>query len=77
MPASISDGERHFRRSVAYQSAAHDTLPLPVRVAAAKALEVMDQGQDRAGANEAIKALSDAVRECRTGYVSFKKDETS
>ncbi|MFE9812314.1 hypothetical protein [Streptomyces sp. NPDC005548] len=76
-PAGASDEERRSRRKVAYQIAAHDNLPLPVRVAAAEALDVMDQGQDRTAANEAIKALSDAVRECRTGYVSFKKDETS
>ncbi|MEU0787350.1 hypothetical protein ABZ341_38115 [Streptomyces sp. NPDC006173] len=76
-PGSISDEEREVRRKVAYQTAAHDKLPLAVRMAAAEALEVMDQGQDRTAANEVIKALSHAVRECRTGYVRFNKGEAS
>ncbi|MCX4581457.1 hypothetical protein OHB41_51860 [Streptomyces sp. NBC_01571] len=76
-PTSISETERHVRRTVAYKSAAHDTLPLAVRVAAADALDVMDQGQDKTAANEAIKVLHDAVRECRTGYLRINKDETA
>ncbi|MGW6260961.1 hypothetical protein [Streptomyces sp. NPDC055085] len=74
-PTSISEAERQLRRTVAYNSAARDTLPLTVRLAAADALDVMDRGQDRTEANEAIKVLSDAVRACRTGYLSFDKDE--
>ncbi|MER7983832.1 hypothetical protein [Streptomyces sp. NPDC095817] len=76
-PTSISDAERHLRRTVAYKSAAHDTLPLPVRVAAADALHVLDQGQDKTAANEAIKVLHDAVRDCRTGYLRINKDESA
>ncbi|MFF0143292.1 hypothetical protein ACFYRN_43710 [Streptomyces sp. NPDC005227] len=76
-PGSIGDEEREVRRKVAYLAAAHDRLPLAVRMAAAEALDVMDQGQDRTAASEAIKALSQAVRECRTGYVRFNQDKAS
>lgn len=76
-PTSISDVEHNVRRTVAYKSAAHDTLPLAVRVAAAHALDVMDQGKDRNAANEAVKVLHDEVRACRTGYVRFNKDESA
>ncbi|MGW6488170.1 hypothetical protein [Streptomyces sp. NPDC055056] len=74
-PTSISEAERQLRRTVAYKSAARDTLPLAVRLAAADVLDVMDQGKDKTAANEAVKVLHDAVRACRTGYLSFDKDE--
>lgn len=76
-PAGASDEERHARRSIAYQIAAQEGLPLPVQIAAADALELMDQGQDRKQAQEAIRLLSEAVRECRTGYVRVNDDEAS
>ena len=62
---------------MAYKSAAHDTLSLAVRVAAADALDVMDQGKDKTAANEALKVVLDAVRGCRTGYLRINNDESA
>ncbi|MFD4135000.1 hypothetical protein [Streptomyces goshikiensis] len=65
-PDGVSDEERDARRTVAYRIAAHDGLPLPVRVSAAAALEAIDEGHDTEGAHAAMKALSLSVYEHRT-----------
>ncbi|MFG2941452.1 hypothetical protein [Streptomyces sp. NPDC048282] len=72
-----SAAERQSRRSVAYQVAAFDDLPLSVRLAAAETLEVIDQGEDREQARAAVWALAQAVRECRTGHLDARDEQTS
>ncbi|GGN46574.1 hypothetical protein [Streptomyces fuscichromogenes] len=62
----VSIGEQLLRRTIAYQLAGHEYLPRPVRVAAAEALEAIDQRQDRLQAQTAVRALARTVRECRT-----------
>ncbi|AYV32576.1 hypothetical protein EES41_38075 (plasmid) [Streptomyces sp. ADI95-16] len=65
-PDGVSDEERDARRTVAYRIAAHEGLPLPVRVSAAAALEAIDEGHDTESAHSAMKALSLSVYEHRT-----------
>ncbi|MFE9812733.1 hypothetical protein [Streptomyces sp. NPDC005548] len=74
--AGARDEERQARRSVAYQIAAHESTPFSVQMAAAEALGLIDQGLDRKQAQEVIRVVSEAVRECRSGYVDLKGDET-
>ncbi|MFJ3673347.1 hypothetical protein ACIPSE_43525 [Streptomyces sp. NPDC090106] len=73
----VSTVERQARRSIAYQFAAHDDLPLSVRVTAAETLEALDHGQDVQRTRVALGALAQAVRECRAGYVSVHDEQTS
>ncbi|MEW1776670.1 hypothetical protein [Streptomyces sp. NPDC086777] len=73
----VSAAERKARRTVAYQCAAFDDLPLSVRLAAAETLEVVDRGQDREQARAAVWALAEAVRECRAGHVGVRDEQTS
>lgn len=64
-PAGVSGEERLARRTIAYRIAADDGLPHTVRTAAAAALEAIDHGQDRQGAQDAVQALHAAVDEQR------------
>ncbi|MFF5446292.1 hypothetical protein [Streptomyces sp. NPDC012888] len=64
-PDGVTEAERDVRRSIAYRLAAHDGLPLPVRVSAAAALEAVDRGVDEEKAQAAVKALSLAVYQQR------------
>jgi hypothetical protein len=76
-PGGASTKERQARRSIAYQLAAYDDLPLSVRVTAAEALETIDQGRDTKRTRAAVGALARAVRECRAGHVSVRDEQTS
>ncbi|MEH0415947.1 hypothetical protein [Streptomyces sp. B21-083] len=60
-----SDEEQDARRTVAYRLSAYDGLPRSVRVSAAAALEVLDDGLDAERARAAVKDLSLAVYDCR------------
>ncbi len=60
-----SDEEQEARRTVAYRLSAYDGLPRSVRVSAAAALEVLDDGLDAERARAAVKDLSLAVYDCR------------
>ncbi|MFI1488035.1 hypothetical protein [Streptomyces sp. NPDC020747] len=60
-----SDEEQEARRTVAYRLSAYDGLPRSVRVSAAAALEVLDDGLDSERARAAVKDLSLAVYDCR------------
>jgi hypothetical protein len=71
--ASIT--ERQARRTIAYQLAAHDDLPVSVRVAAAAALEAIDQGRDTHRRRAPVSALNQAVRECRAGHVVIRDEQ--
>ncbi|MFF7987363.1 hypothetical protein ACFZDK_51275 [Streptomyces sp. NPDC007901] len=73
----VSAAERKSRRTVAYQCAAFDDLPLTVRVAAAETLEVVDEGQDREQVRAAVWALAEVVRECRAGHLNVRDEQTS
>lgn len=55
--------------------AAQENLPLLFQIAAADALKLMDQSEDRKQAQEATRLLSDAIREYPSGYVRNKADE--
>jgi hypothetical protein len=63
----VSDEEQEARRTVAYRLSAYDGLPRSVRVPAAAALEALDDGVDAERARAAVKELSLAVYECRSG----------
>ncbi|QKZ23811.1 hypothetical protein [Streptomyces chartreusis] len=76
-PGGASTKEQQARRSVAYQLAAYDDLPLSVRVAAAEALEALDQGQDVKQTRATVGALAQAVRACRAGHVSIRDEQKS
>lgn len=67
IPGGVSWEERAARRDVAYQLSALDSLPLPVRVSAAAALEAIDQGLDVDRAQAAMDALSFTVYKHRNG----------
>ncbi|MFJ2218289.1 hypothetical protein ACIQVO_38850 [Streptomyces sp. NPDC101062] len=67
VPDGVSEEERSARRTVAYRAAAHDGLPLPVRISAAEALEALDQGLDTDRTHAAMTTLSLAVYGHRTG----------
>ncbi|MFK0112077.1 hypothetical protein [Streptomyces sp. NPDC091217] len=73
----VSAAERQSRRTVAYQCAAFDDLPLSVRLAAAETLEAVDQGQDREQVRAAVWALAEVVRECRAGHLSVRDEQAS
>ncbi|WP_189958706.1 hypothetical protein [Streptomyces alanosinicus] len=62
-----SDEEQDARRTVAYRLSAYDGLPRSVRVSAAAALEALDDGADAERARAAVKELSLALYECRSG----------
>jgi len=76
-PQGASTKERQARRTVAYQFAAYEDLPLSVRVTAAEALEAIDQGRDTDATRAAVRALAQAVRECRAGHVNVRDEQTS
>ncbi|MGK5732444.1 hypothetical protein [Streptomyces sp. URMC 124] len=61
----MSEEERKARRTLAYQLAALDALPRPVRLSAAAALEVIDRGTYAEQAVTAMKDLSLTVYEQR------------
>ena len=61
----VSGEERLARRTVAYRIAADGGLPHTVRTGAAAALEVIDQGEDRERAHDAVEALHAAVYQLR------------
>ncbi|WP_330293415.1 hypothetical protein [Streptomyces sp. NBC_00576] len=63
----VSDEKQEARCTVAYRLAAYDGLPRSVRVSAAAALEALDDGVDAERARAAVKELSLAVSECRSG----------
>ncbi|MET8413097.1 hypothetical protein ABZV34_34460 [Streptomyces sp. NPDC005195] len=52
-------------------------LPQPVRVAAAEALEVIEQSQDVKRAQAAVWTVNEAVRACRPGFISLHDDQDS
>ncbi|MET9406284.1 hypothetical protein ABZX90_11020 [Streptomyces sp. NPDC002935] len=67
IPGGVSDREQKARRTVAYRLAAYDGLPRVVRISAAGALEVIDEGLDKQRARTAVKELSLAVYDSRSG----------
>lgn len=70
IPDGVSEEERQARRTVAYRLAAYDGLPRAVRVSAAEALEAIDEGLDADRARAAVKALTIAVYDFRTGRLT-------
>ncbi|MEU3290465.1 hypothetical protein [Streptomyces longwoodensis] len=62
----VSDEEQQARRTVAYRLSAYEGLPRPVRVAAAAALEAVDDVRGAARARAAVKELLLAVYDCRS-----------
>ncbi|MFD9463359.1 hypothetical protein [Streptomyces sp. NPDC060027] len=66
IPGGVSDREQRARRILAYRLAAYDALPRVVRISAADALEIIDEGLDKKRARTAVKALSLTVYDCRT-----------
>ncbi|MFJ7966644.1 hypothetical protein [Streptomyces sp. NPDC096324] len=68
VPGGVSEREQRARRTVAYRLAAYDGLPRAVRVSAAGALEVIDEGLDKQRARTAMKELSLAVYDSRGGH---------
>ncbi|MET8413169.1 hypothetical protein ABZV34_34845 [Streptomyces sp. NPDC005195] len=76
-PGGVREEERDLRRLVAYRSAAREGLPQPVRVAAAEALGVIDQGRDAQRAQAAVWTVNEAVRDCRPGFISLHDDHIS
>jgi hypothetical protein len=68
IPGGVSDREQRARRTVAYRLAAYDGLPRAVRISAAGALEIIDEGLDKQRARTAVKALSLAVYDSRSGH---------
>ncbi|WP_316784462.1 hypothetical protein [Streptomyces sasae] len=73
----VSAAEQQSRRTVAYQCAAFDGLPLSVRLTAAETLEVIDQGQERDQVRAAVSALAEVVRECRAGHLKLHDEQAS
>ncbi|MDJ0384965.1 hypothetical protein [Streptomyces sp. G-G2] len=63
----VSAAECEARRTVAYQLSAYEGLPRQVQVAAAAALEAIDQGKDAETAAEAMSELRVTVYEHRGG----------
>ncbi|WP_405651761.1 hypothetical protein [Streptomyces sp. NBC_00019] len=63
----VSDEEQEARRTVAYRLSAYDGLPRSVRVSAAAALEALDDGADAERACAAVKELSLAIYDYRSG----------
>ncbi|MFF3615715.1 hypothetical protein [Streptomyces sp. NPDC002580] len=59
----VSDEEKRARRMRAYRLAAYDELPRGVRVSAAEALGVLDEGADPHRARTVVNALSRAIRD--------------
>ncbi|MEU8952097.1 hypothetical protein [Streptomyces sp. NPDC048489] len=76
-PGGVSGDEQAFRRAVAYRCAAREDLPRPVRVAAAEALDVIEQGQDVKRAQAAVWTVNEAVRGCRPGFISLSGDPST
>ncbi|MFJ6837297.1 hypothetical protein [Streptomyces sp. NPDC091209] len=68
VPGGVSEREQRARRTVAYRLAAYDGLPRAVRISAAGALEVIDEGLDKQRARTAVKALSLAAYDSRGGH---------
>ncbi|WP_146166801.1 hypothetical protein [Streptosporangium nondiastaticum] len=54
----MSEEERKARRTLAYRVSAFDALPRPVQLAAAAALEAIDQGTDAEQVEAAMKDLA-------------------
>ncbi|MFG3590598.1 hypothetical protein [Streptomyces sp. NPDC047990] len=74
----MSAQERDLRRLIAYRAAARESLPQPVRVSAAEALEAIEQSQDAKRAQAAVWILNEAaVRDCRPGFISLHDDRAS
>ncbi|MER7681620.1 hypothetical protein [Streptomyces sp. NPDC096934] len=69
VPGGVRRDEREVRRAVAYRTAASYGLPRAVQVAAAEALEAIDEGHDARQARAAVSKLSAAVHSCRTGRI--------
>ncbi|MGW3816918.1 hypothetical protein [Streptomyces sp. NPDC005046] len=67
IPGGVSNREQKARRIMAYRLAAYDGLPRAVRISAADALEVIDEGMDKKRARTAVKALSLTVYDSRSG----------
>ncbi|MFF3313518.1 hypothetical protein [Streptomyces sp. NPDC002952] len=70
LPGGVSVDERQARRTIAYRVAAYDGVPSTVRVAAAVALEAIDQAQHTDQTQTAVTTLHQAVREYRVGFVT-------
>ncbi|MET8137743.1 hypothetical protein ABZV24_38550, partial [Streptomyces sp. NPDC005251] len=68
VPGGVSDREQKARRTVAYRLAAYEGLPRAVRISAAGALEVIDEGLDKQRARTAVKELSLTVYDSRSGH---------
>ncbi|MGW9595391.1 hypothetical protein ACWHLZ_34455 [Streptomyces chartreusis] len=62
---SVGTEEQQACRAVAHRLSAHDTLPLKVRLSAAEALEVIDDGQSAEAAQAALMTLTMTVHDHR------------
>ncbi|WP_405719114.1 hypothetical protein [Streptomyces sp. NBC_00046] len=58
---SVNEEEQQACRTLAYRFATYDALPRQVRVAAAEALESIDDGQDKKTAQTTVRALTMSV----------------
>jgi hypothetical protein len=68
IPGGVSEREQRARRTLAYRLAAYDGLPRAVRLSAAGALEVIDEGLDKQRARTAVRELTLVVYDSRSGY---------
>ncbi|WP_405749591.1 hypothetical protein OHA19_05930 [Streptomyces sp. NBC_00012] len=57
----MNEEEQQACRTLAYRFATYDALPRQVRVAAAEALESIDDGQDKKTAQTTVRALTMSV----------------
>ncbi|MFJ8010817.1 hypothetical protein [Streptomyces fagopyri] len=73
----VSAEERDLERLIANRFAARESLPQPVRVAAAEALGVIEQSQDVKRAQAAVWTLNEGVRHCRPGFIFLHDEQTS
>ncbi|MEU3290659.1 MULTISPECIES: hypothetical protein [Streptomyces] len=64
-PGGVSEAEQAAHRALAYRAAAYEGLPASVRVPAAAALEVIDEGLDEDRTVAALGALIRAVYDLR------------
>ncbi|MFJ2007923.1 hypothetical protein [Streptomyces chartreusis] len=65
VPGSVNAEEQQARRTVAYRMSAYDSLPRKVRLSAAEALEIIDDGQSAEAAQAALMTLTMTVHDHR------------
>lgn len=76
MPGGVRPQELDSRRVIAYRFASYERLPRPVRLAAAEALEAIDESQDEEHVRDVVQTLNRAVRACRPMYNHVSDSQT-